>query len=132
MNTKLFIGNLAWSVNDNALGKFFEQAGEVREAIIIVDRETGRSRGFGFVTMATEEGAKKALQKLEGVHLENRPITVRHATPEGFRNGNGSPSTLDHVLDFIKVKANPGDRLKVQYGQKNFTIVREVDTANAS
>ena len=125
MNTKLYVGNLAWSVNDDALGRFFEQAGEVKEAIIIIDRETGRSRGFGFVTMATEEGAKKALQDLEGSHLANRPIAVKHATPEGSRNENGATTTFDHVIDFIKTKANPGDRLKVQYAERHFTIVRE-------
>ena len=82
---KLYIGNLAWSVTNEALKSFFGQAGVVIEAQVIIDRETGRSRGFGFVTMETPEGAQKALQSLEGVPLNGRPLMIRQALPEGER-----------------------------------------------
>ena len=85
-NAKLYIGNLAWSVTSETLKSFFEQAGVVKDATVILDRETGRSRGFGFVTMETPEGSQKALQSLEGVHLNGRPLMIRQALPEGERH----------------------------------------------
>ena len=119
MDTKLFVGNLEWSVNGDTLRTFFEQAGTVKEATIVLDRETGRSRGFGFVTMETLEGAQKAIHTLDGIHLNSRPLMVSQAKPEGSRNENNE---LGIVADFIKFKARPGEELGFNVGQKHFTI----------
>lgn len=79
MGTKLFVGNLAWSTTDDTLKAHFEQLGEVVEAKVITDRMSGRSRGFGFVTMATEEAAAEAVEKLNGSDLDGREIRVNEA-----------------------------------------------------
>lgn len=81
MATKLFIGSLAWTTNDDSLKKFFEQAGTVVSANVITDRESGRSRGFGFVEMSSDEEAKKAIDELNGKDLDGRPIVVNEAKP---------------------------------------------------
>jgi RNA recognition motif-containing protein len=81
MATKLFVGSLAWATNDDGLKKFFEEAGTVVSANVITDRETGRSRGFGFVEMSSEEEAKKAVDQLNGKELDGRPIVVNEAKP---------------------------------------------------
>ena len=79
---KLYVGNLQWGVTDEELGQFFSQAGEIVSAEIIVDRDTGRSRGFGFVEMRDEKGFRKAL-KLHDEDLNGRMVLVREAKPEG-------------------------------------------------
>ena len=79
MGNKLFVGNLSWDTTDASLAEFFAQAGEVLEAKIIMDRMTGKSRGFGFVTMADAEGAEKAKAELNGKELDGREIKVDSA-----------------------------------------------------
>lgn len=81
MATKLFVGSLAWATNDDGLKQFFESAGTVVSANVIVDRETNRSRGFGFVEMSSEEEAKKAVEELNGKDLDGRAIVVSEARP---------------------------------------------------
>lgn len=81
MATKLFVGSLAWATTDDSLKQFFEQAGTVVSANVITDRETGRSRGFGFVEMSSDEEAKKAIAELDGKELDGRPIAVNEAKP---------------------------------------------------
>lgn len=81
MATKLFVGSLAWSTTDDGLKDFFAQVGSVVSANVITDRETGRSRGFGFVEMSSDEEAKKAIEELNGKELDGRPITVNEARP---------------------------------------------------
>ncbi len=91
MSTKLFVGSLAWATTDESLGNFFAQAGTVVSAKVITDRQTGRSRGFGFVEMASEEEAKKAME-LDGKELDGRQIKVNEAKPQedrGPRNFGG-------------------------------------------
>ncbi len=83
MNTKLYVGNLRWGVSDEDLGQLFTKAGEVISAQVIIDRDTQRSRGFGFVKMNTEAEAKKAIETLNGHHLKGRDIVVKEALPEG-------------------------------------------------
>jgi RNA recognition motif-containing protein len=85
MATKLFIGSLAWATNDDSLRDFFAQAGTVVSANVIVDRETSRSKGFGFVEMASDEEAKKAIEELNGKDLDGRPIVVNEARPREER-----------------------------------------------
>ncbi len=83
---KLFIGSLPWSITNDSLKELFSQYGEVVEAIIINDRETGRSKGFGFVTFAKEEDAQKALE-MNGKEVEGRTIVVNVAKPREERTG---------------------------------------------
>lgn len=85
MATKLFIGSLAWATNDDSLKDFFSQAGTVQSANVIVDRETNRSKGFGFVEMSSDEEAKKAIDELNGKELDGRPIVVSEARPREER-----------------------------------------------
>ena len=81
MKNKLFVGNLGWDTTEDALREFFAQAGEVTEVKIIIDKVTNRSKGFGFVTMATEEDATKAIDELNGKDLDGRDISVDYARP---------------------------------------------------
>ena len=85
MNKKLYVGNLAYSVTEQDLRALFEQAGEVVEAAVITDRETGRSKGFGFVEMNTPEEATQAISQFNGHTLNNRPIQVSEARPREER-----------------------------------------------
>lgn len=79
---KLFVGNLSWDTNEDGLREAFGQAGEVTDVVIISDRETGRSKGFGFVEMATEEGAQAAIEMWNGKELDGREMTVNIARPK--------------------------------------------------
>ena len=81
MSTKLFVGSLPWSVDDQKLQEAFEEHGEVVSAKVIKDRETGRSRGFGFVEMATQESANSAISALNNAQLGGRNIVVNVAKP---------------------------------------------------
>ena len=88
---KLFIGSLPWSVTSDQLRELFATYGEITDAVVISDRDTGRSKGFGFVTFATEESAQKALE-MDGKEVEGRTIVVNVAKPRvdrgGFRGGD--------------------------------------------
>ena len=89
MNNKLFVGNLSFNVTENELQDTFAQYGTVLEANLMTDRMTGRPRGFGFVTMSTEEEAQKAVEALNGSQLDNRALTVNVARPREERSGGG-------------------------------------------
>jgi cold-inducible RNA-binding protein len=89
VNKKLYVGNLPYTATDNEIRALFEQVGEIAEVTVIMDRETGRSKGFGFVEMATEEGAQEAIRKFNGYQLNNRPLTVNEARPREERSGGG-------------------------------------------
>ena len=98
-NKKLFVGNLPWSMSGESLRELFSQFGEVTEAVIISDRMTGRSKGFGFVTFTTEEAASAAAQEMHQKDIEGRAIVVNVARPReegggnrggGFRNDRGN------------------------------------------
>ncbi|MDT5061349.1 MAG: hypothetical protein QOH63_1808 [Acidobacteriota bacterium] len=89
MATKLYVGNLSFKTTGDDLREYFAQAGEVESASIIEDRETGRSRGFGFVEMATAEGAAAAIEKFNGKELNGRNLTVNEARPKTDRGGGG-------------------------------------------
>jgi cold-inducible RNA-binding protein len=86
---KLYVGNLPYSTTDSDLRAMFEQVGEVADSTVISDRETGRSKGFGFVEMATEEGAQEAIRKYNGYSMNGRPLTVNEARPREERSGGG-------------------------------------------
>ncbi len=83
MSTKLFVGSLPWSVDDSVLQSTFEKHGEVVSAKVIKDRETGRSRGFGFVEMGNSTDAGNAIKALHNSELKGRNIVVNEAKPKG-------------------------------------------------
>ncbi len=85
---KLFIGSLPWSITNDSLKELFAKYGEITEAIVINDRETGRSKGFGFVTFAKEEDAQKALEMHEK-EVDGRTIVVNIARPREERSSGG-------------------------------------------
>lgn len=85
MSTKLFVGSLSYSVNDDQLRDAFAAAGKVVSAKVIVDRETGRSKGFGFVEMDSDDEAKAAIQMLDGKEIEGRAVAVSEARPREDR-----------------------------------------------
>ena len=89
MNTKLYVGNLSYNVTENDLQDLFAQQGPVTEVNLMQDRATGRPRGFAFVTMATEEGAKAAIQALNGKEMDGRALTVNEARPREERPAHG-------------------------------------------
>ena len=82
MNKKLFVGSLPWAVDDNRLAEIFSQAGTVVSAQVIKDRATGRSKGFGFVEMSSDEEAQNAVKNLNGADIEGRKIVVNIARPK--------------------------------------------------
>lgn len=81
MAKKLYVGSLSYSTNDDSLKEAFSQAGSVASANVIIDKMSGRSRGFGFVEMASDEDAQKAIDMLNGKELDGRKITVNEARP---------------------------------------------------
>ena len=89
MSTKLYVGNLSYDATENDLRDVFGAHGPVDEVKIVMDRDTGRARGFGFVTMNTEEGAKAAIAALNGKDWNGRPLTVNEARPREERSGGG-------------------------------------------
>ena len=82
MGKKLFVGNLSWGIRDEQLKEAFSKAGTVEEAVVIMDRIKNRSKGFGFVTMSTEEEAKKAVEEFNGKEIDGRPVNVSEAREE--------------------------------------------------
>lgn len=89
MGKKLYVGNLPYSVNDALLSETFSQCGTVTSSKIIIDRDTGRSKGFGFVEMSSEAEAQSAISKFHGADWEGRPMTVNEAKPMAPREGGG-------------------------------------------
>jgi RNA recognition motif-containing protein len=89
MGTKLYVGNLPYSTTSQELNDMFAAHGGVKSADVIMDRETGRSKGFGFVEMNTDEEAKKAIEALNGQKMNGRPLTVNEAKPREDRGGGG-------------------------------------------
>lgn len=85
MANKLFVGSLAWTATDADLQEFFAQAGTVVSAKVIVDRDTNRSKGFGFVEMSSDDEAKAAIAQLDGKDLAGRPIAISEARPQTAR-----------------------------------------------
>ena len=84
---KLYVGNMPYDTTQDQLRTLFAQAGEVTEVTLITDRETGRPKGFGFVEMASDEGATTAIQRFNGHALGERTLTVNEARPREERSG---------------------------------------------
>ena len=89
MSTKLFVGNLSFNTTENDLQDLFAAYGPVQQVDMIMDRMTGRPRGFGFVTMENKEDAQKAVEALNGKNLDGRDLTVNEARPREDRPGGG-------------------------------------------
>jgi len=89
MSKKLFVGSLSWDTNDQGLQEAFAQFGEITEAKVITDRDSGRSRGFGFVTFSDDEAADKAISEMNGFQLDGRPIRVDVAQDRRSGGGGG-------------------------------------------
>src|SRR5437870_7882665 len=89
MGTKLYVGNLSFNTTENELQELFSQAGTVQEVSLMQDKFTGKSRGFAFVTMGSEEDAQNAISKLNGQTVEGRPLTVNEARPREPRPPGG-------------------------------------------
>jgi len=111
MSTKLFVGNLSFKTTENDLQDAFAAHGTVLETNLMMDRMTGRPRGFGFVTMSTPEEAEKAIQALHGAEVDGRPLTVNVARPReerppggggggGYRGGGGGGGDRGPRRDF--------------------------------
>lgn len=90
MATKLFVGGITWGTTDEMLAEAFSQAGEVVSAQVMKDRETGRSRGFAFVEMASEEAAQAAIAMWHDQELDGRQIIVNEARPREERPAGGN------------------------------------------
>jgi RNA recognition motif-containing protein len=92
MGRKLYVGNLTYGVTDSTLQQMFQAHGTVESAQVIMDRDTGRSKGFGFVEMKTDQEAQAAIAGLNGKEVEGRALTVNEARPKtegGGRGGSG-------------------------------------------
>jgi RNA recognition motif-containing protein len=89
MSNKLYVGNLTFSTTDDSLAQLFSEYGAVSRAQVVTDRETGRSRGFGFVEMESGDAAQKAIQALDGQMVEGRTLVVNVARPREDRGGGG-------------------------------------------
>lgn len=93
MGKKLYVGNLSYGITEGTLTELFSQHGTVQSAQIIMDRDTGRSKGFGFVEMGSDQEAQAAIQALNGKEVEGRALTVNEARPKteggGGRGGGG-------------------------------------------
>ena len=89
MATKLYVGNLPYSAKEDGLKSHFESAGPVTSVKIIIDRETGRSKGFAFIEMESEEAAKNAVSTLDGQEFDGRSLRVSEAKPQPERDSRG-------------------------------------------
>jgi cold-inducible RNA-binding protein len=118
MQNKLFVGNLGFDVTETDLQELFAKQGPVSEVNLMLDRSTGRSRGFAFITMATEEAAQAAIQALNGTDLQGRNLTVNIARPReerppggfGGRRSSGGNSGGGGGYDRGPRRSGPSDR----------------------
>lgn len=89
MSTRIYVGNLAYQTTSEDLSQLFGQVGEVASASVVQDRETGRSRGFGFVEMSNRDEAEQAIEQFNGADFQGRNLTVNEARPREERGGGG-------------------------------------------
>lgn len=89
MSKKLYVGNLKYGIGTADLERIFSEFGDVTDAIVITDRQTGRSKGFGFVTFESDDDAQKAIDAVNGSEIDGRPVTVNVARPREDRGGGG-------------------------------------------
>ncbi|MGO8993403.1 MAG: RNA recognition motif domain-containing protein [Polyangiaceae bacterium] len=89
MSTRLYVGNLSFNATTDSVREAFTQSGEVTDVHVVMDRETGRSRGFAFVTMGTPQAAAAAISNMNGALLDGRPLRVNEAEERQQRSGGG-------------------------------------------
>ena len=89
MATKLYVGNLSYDTTEEQVRTLFTQVGEISELAFIMDRDTGRPKGFGFITMKNEEDSKEAIKRFNGFTMDNRALTVNEARPREERSNSG-------------------------------------------
>jgi RNA recognition motif-containing protein len=89
MGNRLYVGNLSFNTDEQSLQSAFSRFGEVSDAKVVMDRETGRSRGFAFVTMADGDSARQAIAQMDGTMLDGRPLRVNEAEERQQRGGGG-------------------------------------------
>lgn len=89
MSTKLYVGNLPYSATDESLTQAFSEFGTVTSAKVIIDRDSGRSKGFAFVEMSSRDEAQKSISQMNGVQFDGRAINVSEAKPQAPRTGGG-------------------------------------------
>jgi len=121
MNTRLYVGNLQWSVDDIGLQNAFSNIGKVKTATVVLDRNTGRSRGFGFVEMSTEEEANKIIEKMNGEFFNGRQLMVREAKPEGSK----IEQEFEKVINQFIMTAKLQNETDFSVGEKHFIIIRD-------
>ena len=134
MNKKLYVGNLPWSITESELRECFFKVGEPVSVKIILDRDTGRSRGFGFVEMATEAETLQAIKELSGEMLGSRSLVIREARPENASppppsdNVNFRHSSADFVppdvIDFLQV-ATVGEEFNFMFDGRHFVVIAQ-------
>jgi RNA recognition motif-containing protein len=95
MGKKLYVGNLPYSATEDSLKETFSRFGTVESVAIITDRDTGRSKGFGFIELATSQEAAEAIGKMDGAELDGRTIKVSEARPQAPRDSTGSRRGYD-------------------------------------
>ncbi len=95
MGNRLYVGNLSFDTTADGLKRAFAAFGEVVEATVVSDRETGQSRGFGFVVMGTDEAAQQAIARMNGTQLDGRPLRVNEAEERKPRPGGGGGGRRD-------------------------------------
>ena len=91
MPNRMYVGNLPYSIKESDLANFFASAGKVEKTSIVIDRDTGKPRGFGFVDMSSAEEMKKAIETLNGADMQGRPLVVNEARPKEDRPHAGGP-----------------------------------------
>lgn len=89
MGSKLYVGGLSYTTTEDSLADLFSEIGNIQSVNIITDRDTGRSKGFGFVEMSNSQEANLAVERLNGMNFEGRSITVNEARPQAPRNNGG-------------------------------------------
>ncbi len=130
MSNKLYVGNLQWGVTNQELNDLFSEAGRVMDAVVILNRDTGRSRGFGFVEMETEEDIEAAIRELDKKEFKGRFLSVREAKPEGDKPEKVEEEEsefIQSIKDFEKT-ANVDESMGFLLANgKHFTVTRDED-----
>jgi len=116
---KIYVGNLKWSFSDQQLSDLFRSAGSVVSAVVIVDRNTGRSRGFGFVEMSSSKECQRAIGMLNGESIDGRTLIVKEALPENKKE------SVDPVIKNFIENAEMGEKYHFNYSEKKYIIIRE-------
>jgi cold-inducible RNA-binding protein len=106
MNSKLYVGNMSFKTSEDDLRNAFGQYGSITDVYIANDRETGRPRGFAFVTFSTEAESKVAAEKMNGVDLDGRQLTVNEAKPKEEAGGNRSYGSPDRRAGAFQARGN--------------------------